>query len=126
MKTLMFILLIFVIVSMTSSCKTEQTVLFIGEKMEYGRSTGADVCADRITKKMPDMQLNLIDCDTSKGLPCFISSTTMGTLMAEGWRVISSTPKQIVLSTLDLNRMDGYSFGCVCYGTEYVIEKTSN
>ncbi len=81
----------------------EQKIIFSTERIEFRSGTGAKYCEDKCGRRSgPDVK----------------------TFLAEGWKIVSSTPKRVIA--------EGYWYtpcntcephGCDCIGTEYVLRK---
>jgi len=96
--------------------KLEQKILFNANQVFYGTTTGSQECQRLCSSHVNDIKQ----------------------YMNDGWRVISSTSKELVAQAFEEGvtqrlRRDSfgelvkydvpYSFGCKCIGTEYIIER---
>ncbi len=81
----------------------EQKIIFNTESVEFRSGTGAKYCEDKCGRR---------------------SGRDVKEFIAEGWKIVSSTPKRVVA--------EGYWYtpcntcephGCDCIGTEYVLRK---
>jgi len=96
--------------------KLEQKIIFSADQVFYGTSTGLQQCQKQ----------------------CSSHSNDVKQFMNDGWRVISSTSKELVVEDFKKGVIPSfrwgaagekeeparpYSYGCKCIGTEYIIEK---
>jgi len=96
--------------------KPKQEVVFCANQVFYGQSTGVYTC-----KKL-----------------CSPYAKDIKQYMDEGWRVISSSSKEVIVQAFQEGNVPSYrwglagekveparsfSNGCKCIGTEYIIEK---
>lgn len=81
----------------------EKKTVFNTEELRYESGTGVERCRDKCGRRSgPDLK----------------------SLLAEGWKVASSTPKQVVAEQywhVPCNTC--LPHGCVCIGTEYLLER---
>ena len=96
-------LLIFLLCTATAGPAAESKTVFNTGKIEYEAGTGAERCRDKCWKKSgPDVQ----------------------SLLSEGWKVVSSSPKEVIgehYSFVPCNTCKPH--GCVCIGTEYLLQR---
>jgi hypothetical protein len=98
-----FALMLIILFSTTNLLAWEQKTTFNTETIKFESGTGQVRCQDRCMRK---------------------SGPGVESLLSQGWRIISSTPKEIT--------GEDYYFipsnasnprGCTCIGTEYVLER---
>lgn len=81
----------------------DKMTIFNIESMKYESGTGAERCRDKCGKK---------------------SDTDVKSLLAEGWKIESSSPKEVIgehYRNVPCNTCKPH--GCVCIGTEYVLQR---
>jgi hypothetical protein len=81
----------------------EQKIIFNTERIKYESGTAAKMCQDKCTRKSgPDAK----------------------SLLAEGWKIVSSSPKEVIAETYKYTPCNTCSpHGCTCLGTEYILQR---
>lgn len=82
---------------------TERKTVFTTTGIEYKAGTGAKRCQDKCDKRSgPDVQ----------------------SLSAEGWTIVTSSPKKVTAESYRYTPCSSCQpHGCICVGTEYVLQR---
>ena len=103
-RFLLISLLIFSLFATNVSLAAEQKMLFNVESISYKSGTGADECQSSCSTRYYDPPLK--------------------EMIAQGWRIISSSPKEAIGSRYYYFDYPGSKpHGCTCIGTQYVLQK---
>ncbi len=89
--------------STTSIHAAEKKTIFNTESMKYESGTGSERCRDKCGRRSgPDAK----------------------SLVSEGWKIISTASKEIIAEQYWYAGCNGCQpHGCICIGTEYVLQK---
>jgi hypothetical protein len=81
----------------------EQKIIFNVERIKYESGTAAKMCQDK--------------CSRRSGLDA-------KSLLAEGWKIVSSSPKEVIAETYKYTPCNTCQpHGCICLGTEYILQR---
>ena len=83
---------------------SDQKVVFCVESVNYKSGTGADACQGA--------------CNANYG------SLQIDSVLSDGWKIVSSSPKEA--SGIDCSLSGNSGCGCTCVGTQYVIQKDNH